>query len=89
MSDLTKMTPIVYQDVMRVIIAGTLGNPTVGVNHANGGDGMLVMTIAEAHELAMALVWALDEYDERMGMGSFYPGRYPKRWQDKRQGRNG
>lgn len=81
MSDLTGMTPIVYQDVMRVIIAGPLGKPSVGVGRANSTESPLRMTVDEARELAQALIWAIQEYDGRMGKESFYPSRYPRHYQ--------
>lgn len=73
MSALSGMTPIVYQDVMRVAVAGTLGKPHIGVNRIGESEPALVLTIDEARELQKALAWALAEYDARMGHQSFYP----------------
>ncbi len=69
--------PIVYQDVMRVVIAGPLGQPYVSVSRAKGAEVPLIMSMAEAREVANALTWALMEYDQRIGQGSFYPDRSP------------
>lgn len=65
--------PIVYQDVMRVIVAGKPGDPRIGINRCAESDVPLVLSLDEARELAQALAWALNEYDEAMGRGSFYP----------------
>lgn len=66
--------PIVYQDVMRVIVAGELTKPHIGIGRSNSTESPLILTVAEARELAAALTWALSEYDARMGRESFYPG---------------
>jgi len=65
--------PIVYQDVMRVVVAGPMGEPRIAINRATESDVPLILSLKEARELAAALTWAINEYDSHMGNGSFYP----------------
>ena len=68
---------------MRVVVAGELNTPRIGINRATQGDVPLILTLDEARELAAALDWAIGEYQAKIGMESFYP-RHPL---PKRRGR--